>query len=143
MEHLNQSLTVTTPGKGFYPLGGKLNRILATMGAEEGLLHVFLTHTSASLCIQENADPDVLLDLADALARIAPEGRGYRHNSEGADDMPAHIKTAITATSLSIPVRGGRLALGVWQEVYLVEHRESPHSRKLELDFLGRAGAQA
>jgi secondary thiamine-phosphate synthase enzyme len=107
------------------------------MGAESGLLTVFCAHTSASLCIQENADPDVLMDLADALQRFAPEDRHYRHSSEGPDDMPAHIKTLLTATSLSLPVRSGSLALGIWQEAYLIEHRTGGHKRRLEIDFVG------
>jgi secondary thiamine-phosphate synthase enzyme len=107
------------------------------MRAENGLLTVFCTHTSASLCIQENADPSVLADLGDALKRLAPEDALYRHNSEGPDDMPGHIKTLLTATSLSLPVRAGNLALGIWQEVYLIEHRADGHKRRLELDFVG------
>jgi secondary thiamine-phosphate synthase enzyme len=97
----------------------------------------FLAHTSASLCIQENADPDVLLDLTEALGRFAPENAAYRHHSEGPDDMPAHIKTLLTATSLSLPVRNTKLALGTWQEVYLIEHRKAAHERRLEIDFAG------
>ncbi len=137
--HLCSSLSVQTRGQGFYCLGGELTRCLREMHAGSGLLSVFCTHTSASLCIQENADPDVLLDLTAALHRLAPEGGHYRHRSEGPDDMPAHIKTMLTAVQLSLPVRGGRLALGTWQEVYLIEHRTAPHRRRLELDFIGSA----
>jgi secondary thiamine-phosphate synthase enzyme len=137
--HLGRTLTVETKGQGFYRLGIELQRSLKSMGARSGLLSVFCTHTSASLCVQENADPDVLLDLTAALARLAPEGGPYRHRSEGPDDMPAHIKTMLTAAQLSLPVRDGRLVLGTWQEVYLIEHRLSPHRRKVELDFLGSA----
>jgi secondary thiamine-phosphate synthase enzyme len=107
------------------------------MSAGTGLLSVFLAHTSASLCVQENADPDVLLDLTATLQRLAPESLPYRHRSEGPDDMSAHIKALLTATSLLLPVRRGRLALGTWQEVYLIEHRTAPHHRRLELDFVG------
>jgi secondary thiamine-phosphate synthase enzyme len=135
--HIARSLTVQTRGLGFYRLGAELAGCLDAMAAGTGLLSIFLTHTSASLCVQENADPDVLFDLRAALQRLAPENGPYRHRSEGPDDMPAHIKTLLTATSLSLPVRGGRLALGTWQEVYLIEHRTAPHQRRLELDFVG------
>jgi secondary thiamine-phosphate synthase enzyme len=135
--HESSSVTVATAGPGFYRLGGELRRRLKEMRAENGLLSVFCAHTSASLCIQENADPTVLMDLADALKRFAPEDARYRHSSEGPDDMPAHIKTLLTATSLSLPVRSGSLALGIWQEVYLIEHRTGGHKRRLEIDFVG------
>jgi secondary thiamine-phosphate synthase enzyme len=135
--HGSSTMTVATSGPGFYRLGGELRRRLKEMGAENGLLTVFCAHTSASLCIQENADPDVLMDLADALKRLAPEDRHYRHSSEGPDDMPAHIKTLFTATSLSMPVRSGSPALGIWQEAYLIEHRAGGHRRRLEIDFVG------
>jgi secondary thiamine-phosphate synthase enzyme len=135
--HGSSTMTVATSGPGFYRLGGELRRRLKEIGAENGLLRVFCAHTSASLCIQENADPDVLMDLADALKRLAPEDRHYRHSSEGPDDMPAHIKTLLTATSLSLPVRSGNLALGIWQEAYLIEHRAGGHRRRLEIDFVG------
>jgi secondary thiamine-phosphate synthase enzyme len=135
--HESSSVTVATAGPGFYRLGGELRRRLKEMRAENGLLSVFCAHTSASLCIQENADPTVLMDLADALKRFAPEDARYRHSSEGPDDMPAHIKTLLTATSLSLPVRSGSLALGIWQEAYLIEHRRGSHKRRLEIDFVG------
>jgi secondary thiamine-phosphate synthase enzyme len=135
--HLAHSLTVQTRGCGFYRLGAELTGCLDAIGAGTGLLSIFLAHTSASLCVQENADPDVLIDLTAALRLLAPEGAQYRHQSEGPDDMPAHIKTMLTATSLLLPVRSGRLALGTWQEVYLIEHRTAPHRRRLELDFVG------
>jgi secondary thiamine-phosphate synthase enzyme len=138
--HLARSLTVQTRGRGFYRLGAELAGCLDTMAAGSGLLSVFLAHTSASLCVQENADPSVLFDLTAALQRLAPENEPYRHRSEGPDDMPAHIKTLLTATSLVLPVRRGRLALGTWQEVYLIEHRTAPHERRLELDFVGGTG---
>jgi secondary thiamine-phosphate synthase enzyme len=135
--HKSSTVTVATAGPGFYRLGVELHRRLKEMGAENGLLTVFCAHTSASLCIQENADPTVLMDLADALKRFAPEDTRYRHFSEGPDDMPAHIKTLLTATSLSLPVRSGSLALGIWQEAYLIEHRTGSHKRRLEIDFVG------
>ena len=137
MQHLSSTLNIETAGRGFYGVSAELQRCLGRMGARSGLLSVFCTHTSASLCVQENADPDVLLDLSAALARLAPETAAYRHGSEGPDDMPAHIKTMLTTVQLSLPVRDGRLALGTWQEVYLIEHRTSPHRRLLELDFIG------
>jgi len=137
--HMSGTVSIETRGAGFYAVGSELQRFLARQGAGSGLLSVFCTHTSASLCVQENADPDVLADLSAVLKRLAPEGAPYRHSSEGPDDMPAHIKTMLTAVQLSLPVRGGRLALGTWQEVYLIEHRAAPHRRRLELDFIGTA----
>jgi len=114
---------------------------LADNRADDGLLTVFLRHTSASLTIQENADPAVLADLADALARLAPESRSYRHDSEGPDDMPSHIKSMLTATSLSLPVLAGRMVLGTWQAVYLIEHRLAPHRREVLLHYVGTRAA--
>jgi secondary thiamine-phosphate synthase enzyme len=98
---------------------------------------LFIRHTSASLTIQENADPTVLVDLTTALNRLAPENAGWRHDTEGPDDMPAHIKTMLTATSLHVPVLRSALALGTWQAVYLVEHRARPHRREVVLQFIG------
>ena len=98
---------------------------------------LFIRHTSASLTIQENADPSVLADLMTALGRLAPENAGWRHDTEGPDDMPAHIKTMLTATSLHIPVLPGELALGTWQAIYLIEHRARPHRREIVLQFAG------
>jgi secondary thiamine-phosphate synthase enzyme len=137
--HMGGAVSIDTRGAGFYGVGHELQRCLSQMRAGSGLLSVFCTHTSASLCIQENADPDVLSDLGTALRKLAPETASYLHRSEGADDMPAHIKTMLTAVQLSLPVRNGRLALGTWQEVYLIEHRAAPHRRRLELDFIGSA----
>ncbi len=135
--HLSRTLSIETAGQGFYGVSTELQRCLRLMGAMSGLLSVFCAHTSASLCVQENADPGVLLDLSAALARLAPETGLYRHRSEGPDDMPAHIKTMLTAVQLSLPVRHRGLALGTWQEVYLIEHRTTPHRRRVELDFIG------
>jgi secondary thiamine-phosphate synthase enzyme len=143
MAHASATLWVETTGVGFYRIGRDLGRSLKEMQAENGVLCVFLAHTSASLCIQENADPDVLGDLRETLDRLAPENLPYRHRSEGPDDMPAHIKTLFTATSLTLPVRNGTLALGTWQEVYVIEHRRAGHRRRLELDFIGTVRAQA
>ena len=137
LSHVSATVITGTHGPGFYRLGTELSRRLKEMGAQDGLLNVFCTHTSASLCIQENADPTVLLDLADALKRLAPEEFRYRHRSEGPDDMPAHIKTLLTSVSLPLPVRRGQLAMGIWQDVYLIEHRAGSHERRLELDFTG------
>ncbi len=110
VQHSCRQLTINTKGRGFYRLSEAVERSLLVMQAGTGLLSIFIAHTSASLCVQENADPRVLLDLTDALGALAPEGAGYRHNSEGPDDMPAHIKSLLTATSLSLPVRQGQLA---------------------------------
>jgi secondary thiamine-phosphate synthase enzyme len=106
-------------------------------GLKTGLLTLFLPHTSASLLIQENADPDVLADVLDFFARVAPEDAAYRHRTEGPDDMPAHIRAALTQTQLSIPLLEGRLALGTWQGVYVFEHRRAPHRRRLCLHLIG------
>jgi secondary thiamine-phosphate synthase enzyme len=130
-------LNVGANGAGFVDLTAEILAWLDRIGAREGLLTVFIRHTSASLTIQENADPDVLSDLAAALDRLAPEAAAWRHVSEGRDDMPGHVKTAITDTSLSIPVLDGTLALGTWQAVYLIEHRARPHQREVVLHFVG------
>ena len=130
-------LEFETPGPGFTDITGRLTAWLGDIDADDGLLTVFIRHTSASLTIQENADPDVQADLVDALSRLAPENAGYRHTTEGPDDMPAHIKAALTSTSLAIPVTDGHMTLGTWQGVYVVEHRARPHRRALTLHFLG------
>ena len=130
-------LSVSTRGKGFVDATTELSDWLHGEGAQDGLLTVFLRHTSASLVIQENTDPDVLADLGDALSRLAPENAGYRHGAEGPDDMPAHIRTALTGVQVAIPVSRGRLALGTWQAVYVAEHRSTSHRRRLALHYLG------
>jgi secondary thiamine-phosphate synthase enzyme len=130
-------LELETPGPGFTDITGRLTTWLGEIAADEGLLTVFIRHTSASLTIQENADPDVQADIVDALSRLAPADAGYRHDTEGSDDMPAHIKAALTSTSLAIPVIGGRTTLGTWQGVYVIEHQARPHRRTLTLHFLG------
>ncbi len=142
-QHATHTLVFETRGSGFTDITGKISAWLHTQGVGEGLLSLFIAHTSASLTIQENADPDVLRDLEDALERIAPRQHPYRHSSEGSDDMPAHIKSMITSTSLSIPVQEGRMALGTWQGVYLVEHRDAPHRRRVVLTFLGSSSSEA
>ena len=133
-------LTVQTSGAGFVDLTAEVANFVCDAGAREGAVTLFIRHTSASLTIQENADPSVLEDLTTALDRLAPEHAGWRHDTEGPDDMPAHVKTMLTATSLHIPVLRGELALGTWQAVYLIEHRTRPHRREIVLQFAGVAG---
>lgn len=138
MKQAAHRLTIATRGKGFYEFTEEAARWVASQqpGAA-GLLTVFIQHTSASLLIQENADPDVVHDLERFFGRIAPEdNRLYRHTMEGPDDMPAHIRAALTQTHLSIPVIGGRLGLGTWQGLYVVEHRAHPHRRTVLLHLL-------
>jgi len=132
-------LSVETKGVGFVDLTSEMSAFLRECGAGEGVLTLFVRHTSASLTIQENADPSVLTDLTTVLRRLAPDDGGWTHDTEGPDDMPAHIKSMLTATSLQVPVLGGRLALGVWQAIYLIEHRRRPHRREIVLQFLGAA----
>jgi secondary thiamine-phosphate synthase enzyme len=132
-------LTVRTSGRGFVDLTREVAAFLGQANAREGAVTVFIRHTSASLTIMENADPSVLHDLTTALSRLAPENAGWVHDTEGPDDMPAHIKTMLTATSLQIPVRDGRMMLGTWQAVYLIEHRARPHGREVVLQFIGAA----
>ena len=133
-------LTVQTSGRGFVDLTAEIAGFVKDAGAREGAVTLFIRHTSASLTIQENADPSVLGDLMTALDRLAPENAGWRHDTEGPDDMPAHIRTMLTATSLQIPVLRGELALGTWQAIYLIEHRARPHRREVVLQFAGRTG---
>ncbi len=130
-------LTVKTTGPGFTDLSDRLQEFLRQSGAADGLLIAFLKHTSASLTIQENADPDVRRDLLDTLDELAPQHGNYRHGMEGLDDMPAHIKTMLTDVSLTMPVRSGHLDLGTWQSLYLIEHRARPHDRHVNLSYLG------
>ena len=137
MKQKSTTLTIKTRSPGFTDVTAEIRRFVSQTGIDTGLLTVFVPHTSCSLLIQENADPDVLRDLADAFAKFAPRDAPYRHDTEGPDDMPAHIRAALTAVSLSIPISGGALALGVWQAVYLFEHRDAPHSRKLALHVIG------
>jgi secondary thiamine-phosphate synthase enzyme len=140
MRQAHHSLTVTTQGKGFIDLTSALASWLKDIGAASGLLTAFVRHTSASLTIQENADPNVRRDLLDALEAFAPEGAHYAHQEEGPDDMPSHIKAMLTSVSLGIPVVDGKMVLGTWQGVYLIEHRASPHRRTIALSFIGEAG---
>jgi secondary thiamine-phosphate synthase enzyme len=130
-------LTVQTPGVGFVDLTAEVAKFVDDARAREGIATLFIRHTSASLTIQENADPSVLRDLTTTLDRLAPEDADWTHDSEGPDDMPAHVKTMLTATSLQVPVRSGKLALGTWQAIYLIEHRSRAHHREIVLQFLG------
>jgi secondary thiamine-phosphate synthase enzyme len=135
---ISSLLTVQTSGPGFVDLTAEIAKFVDDAGAREGTVTLFVRHTSASLSIQENADPTVLDDLMTALGRLAPEDAGWSHDTEGPDDMPAHIKTMLTATSLQIPVLKGALALGTWQAIYLIEHRVRPHRREVVLQFTGQ-----
>ena len=130
-------LTIQTSGRCFVDLTAEVARFVKQARAREGAVALFIRHTSASLTIQENADPSVLHDLITALDRLAPEHGGWTHDTEGPDDMPAHIKTMLTASSLHIPVLGSELALGTWQAIYLIEHRTRPHRREIVLQFEG------
>ena len=135
------TLAVDTAGEGLIDITREAARFLAEAGTGDGVLFVYLRHTSASLVIQENADPDVRADLVTALRRLAPEDAGWIHDTEGPDDMPAHVKAALTGVSLHIPVANGAPALGTWQGLYLAEHRSRPHRREVVLQFLGRGTA--
>jgi secondary thiamine-phosphate synthase enzyme len=137
MRQALESFTIDTKGPGFTDVTGETERRLAELGAREGLLTLFIRHTSASLTIQENADPAVLRDLDETLDRLAPRDRHWHHSSEGPDDMPGHVKAMLTSTSLAVPVRGGRLALGTWQGIYLIEHRDRPRRREIVMHFIG------
>ena len=130
-------LTVQTPGSGFTDLTSEVAKFVNEARARDGALTLFIRHTSASLTIQENADPSVLVDLTTALSRLAPESAPWTHDTEGPDDMPAHVQTMLTQTSLQVPVINGKLALGTWQAIYLVEHRARPHRREIVLQFIG------
>lgn len=129
---------VRTQGKGLYEFTAAVTEWVREQRLEAGLLTLFCRHTSASLVIQENADPDVQVDLVSAFERLVPEDRRlYVHKTEGPDDMPAHIRSALTGVQLSVPLIGGRLALGTWQGIYLFEHRTSPHRRTVAAHLLG------
>ncbi|HTW66266.1 MAG TPA: secondary thiamine-phosphate synthase enzyme YjbQ [Bryobacteraceae bacterium] len=137
MKQFTHQLHIATRGKGFYEFTREIEAWLRDHETETGLLTVFCQHTSASLVIQENADPDVVADLADFFTRLVPEDtRLYRHTAEGPDDMTSHIRSALTETQLAIPIHKGHLALGTWQGVYLFEHRERPHRRSVALHLL-------
>ncbi|MEG3933430.1 MULTISPECIES: secondary thiamine-phosphate synthase enzyme YjbQ [unclassified Microcoleus] len=137
MNHYQQILKIQTTGKSLSKITPKIEDAVATSGIKTGLCSLFLRHTSASLVIQENADPDVLKDLANFLAKLVPEDDRYIHDAEGPDDMPAHIRTALTHTSEQIPIDRGRLLLGTWQGIYLWEHRQRGHIRELVVHVSG------
>ena len=138
MKQSTRRLEITTKGKGLYEISDQVTNWVRETGMMTGLLTVFIQHTSASLTIQENADPDVVRDLNDYFSRLAPEdNKLYRHTVEGPDDMPAHIRSALTDTQLSIPVIDGRPALGAWQGIYVFEHRRAAHRRSVVLHLLG------
>ena len=138
MKQFTHRMQVATRGKGLYPITTEIEDWTKKQGLRTGLLTVFIQHTSASLTIQENADADVVRDLDEFFERLAPENAAwYRHTVEGPDDMPAHIRAALTQTSLSIPVEKAAPVLGVWQAIYLCEHRDQPHDRELVLHLMG------
>ncbi len=137
MRQASGILTVTAPRQGLHPISDVVAGWVAGQGFHEGLLTLMIQHTSASLLIQENAAPAARRDLERWLARIAPESRDYEHDEEGADDMPAHLRSAMTATSLSIPVLDGRMRLGTWQGLYLCEHRRQPSPRDIAAHLIG------
>lgn len=137
MRQAIQTLTVRTDGQKLVDVTEPVRRFIADQAIATGLLTIWCRHTSASLLVQENADPTVQADLLEFFRRVAPEGGGYRHDDEGPDDMPAHIKSALTQTQLSVPVADGRPVLGTWQAIYLFEHRRAPHRRELVLHLIG------
>jgi len=131
------TLVIDSSGSSFAEITKEVMRFVTESRAKDGALFLFARHTSASLVIQENADPDVRSDLASALERLAPVAAGWIHDTEGPDDMPAHVKTMLTGVSLHVPVIGGALALGTWQGIYVAEHRARPHRREIVLQFIG------
>ncbi|MBW4510810.1 MAG: secondary thiamine-phosphate synthase enzyme YjbQ [Scytonematopsis contorta HA4267-MV1] len=137
MMHYQKLLRVGTNGKSLINVTPKIEAIVAESGVDTGLCTLFLRHTSASLLIQENADPSVLKDLANFMAKIVPESANYIHDTEGPDDMPAHIRTALTHTSENIPINSGHLVLGTWQGIYIWEHRQHNHMRELVVHVFG------
>ena len=134
-------MSVATAGQGFIDITREAASFLERIGARDGALFLFIRHTSASLVVQENADPDVRVDLVTALDRLAPADAGWVHDTEGPDDMPAHIKSMLIGVSLHIPVTDGKMALGTWQGIYVAEHRARPHHREVVLQFLGHVEA--
>ncbi len=137
MTHHQQLLSIHTVGKSLQKVTSQVQSVVAASGVNIGLCHLFLRHTSASLTIQENADPDVLTDLANFFAKLVPEGNHYIHSTEGSDDMPAHIRTVLTKTSEQIPIANSRLVLGTWQGIYLWEHRQLAQVRELVVHVMG------
>ena len=138
MKHHQVALKIKTTGKSLHKITNQIKQAVAKSAVDEGLCTVFVRHTSASLLIQENADPDVLVDLENFFAKLVPEdATRYVHSTEGLDDMPAHIRSALTHTSENIPVSGGRLVLGTWQGIYLWEHRQRTHQREIIIHVSG------
>lgn len=137
MGHYQEILEVQTSGKSFSTITAYVQEVVKNSGIKMGICNLFLRHTSASLIIQENADPDVIRDLENFLSKLVPEGNYYIHDAEGADDMPAHIRTILTHTSEQIPISQGRLLLGTWQGIYLWEHRRHRHTRELVVHIMG------
>lgn len=137
MKQASHTLTVPTRGPGLYEVTDAVAEFVQDSKIVDGLLTCFIRHTSASLLIQENADPDVQADLRDFFAHLAKNGMNYRHTAEGPDDMPSHIRAALTQTSIGIPLHQGRLALGTWQGIYVFEHRDAPHRREVVLQLMG------
>ena len=135
MKQAFHTVSVSTSGPGLYEITDAVVEFLR--GREDGLLTCFIRHTSASLLIQENADPDVQKDLQDFFAHLAKSGPKFRHTTEGPDDMPSHIRAALTQTSIAIPVKGGKAVLGTWQGLYVFEHRDAPHQREVLLHYIG------
>ena len=135
----NHEFSTSTRGKGLYNITNQIKSWVTQQKVETGLLTIFIPHTSASIVIQENADPDVLHDLSDFFQRLVPEDdTNYLHRSEGSDDMPAHIRSALTQTQISIPVNSGNPSLGTWQDIYLFEHRNQSHTRLINLHLIGQ-----
>ena len=131
-------LRIETDGRGTYDLGSSVQQVIATSGIETGMCHIFIRHTSASLMLCENADPDVMTDLETFMSRQVPDGDpAFNHTAEGPDDMPAHVRSILTQSDLNIPVDNGRCSLGTWQGVYLWEHRHAPHSRRVIVTVQG------
>ncbi len=140
LRQAQHELKISTRGRGLYEITDQVERWISAQSARTGLLTLHLRHTSASLLIQENADPDVRRDLEAFFSRLVPDGDPlFIHNAEGEDDMPAHVRTALTAVNLSIPISDGRMVLGTWQGIYLWEHRTHPHTRSIVLHLIGDA----
>jgi secondary thiamine-phosphate synthase enzyme len=137
VKQAHHTLTVPTRGPGLYEFTAALEDFVQGSGIADGLVTCFIRHTSASLLIQENADPDVCRDLQDFFAHLAQNGPRFRHTAEGPDDMPSHIRSALTQTSIGIPLHRGKLALGTWQGLYLFEHRDAPHRREVVVQVMG------
>ena len=138
MKQIQFQFSIATKGRGIYNISSQIENWVQNQSIRSGLLTLFIPHTSASLLIQENADPDVLKDLNSFFNRLIPDGDPlYDHQAEGPDDMPAHIRSALTQTQISIPVEENKMALGIWQGIYLFEHRKSPHKRNVLLHLLG------